>query len=402
MRIVRLYEPLLGGASRGAINAGAKGGIMTRIGSKLAVAAALLVVGVGTATGLSPEDKCEADKNKIAGKYAFCRQKAEAKAIKKSAAADYSKCDSKLSDKWGKAEQKAIDKGTTCMDAVSALDAQGFVTAHADAVAAALDGGALPTCGDASINVVGEQCDGVDLGGESCTTLGFNAGTLACDGGCAFDPAGCQKGVDLLVTGQTDCDQGAGTMGSCPGSPAGQDAAVGAGIAFSYSNNGDGTITDDNTGLMWEIQDFNPAEWLHHHGLQWDWYEAYNKIGVMNGNSGDCLGGTNPAACCSGVGTGTCAPFAGYSDWRLPNRRELDSLVDSGRVPLAIDPAFDTSCTGGCDFGTCSCTASAYYWSSTSFSPILNQAWSVDFGLGNVVSNTKSLNGRVRAVRGGL
>jgi hypothetical protein len=42
---------------------------------------------------LSPADKCEANKLKTAGKYGFCRLKADAKAIKTGGAVDYSKCD---------------------------------------------------------------------------------------------------------------------------------------------------------------------------------------------------------------------------------------------------------------------------------------------------------------------
>ena len=69
---------------------------MRLIRLKYILVVAATLVAVGSAQGLGPEDKCEADKNKIAGKYAFCRQNAEAKAIKKGEAADYSKCDSKL------------------------------------------------------------------------------------------------------------------------------------------------------------------------------------------------------------------------------------------------------------------------------------------------------------------
>ena len=54
---------------------------MKRIGRRSVTVAALLAIAAGSAQGLSPEDKCEADKNKLAGKYAFCRQNAEAKAI---------------------------------------------------------------------------------------------------------------------------------------------------------------------------------------------------------------------------------------------------------------------------------------------------------------------------------
>jgi len=36
-----------------------------------------------------------------------------------------------------------------------------------------------------------ELCDGVDLNGQSCASLGFSSGTLACGPGCTFDTSGC-------------------------------------------------------------------------------------------------------------------------------------------------------------------------------------------------------------------
>lgn len=51
------------------------------------------------------------------------------------------------------------------------------------------------------------------------------------------------------------CDQGSGALGACPGVPAGQDGWLQKGLARSYTDNGDGTITDNKTGLMWEKKD---------------------------------------------------------------------------------------------------------------------------------------------------
>ncbi len=74
----------------------------------------IALIGLGLMLGLptnvqalDPDLKCNADKVKEAGKYSFCRLKAESKAIKKGEAPDYTKCDSKYSDKWQKAESKA-------------------------------------------------------------------------------------------------------------------------------------------------------------------------------------------------------------------------------------------------------------------------------------------------------
>jgi hypothetical protein len=52
---------------------------------------ALMMLATAQARALSPADKCEAAKNKAAGKHAFCRQKAEAKAITTGNPADYSR-----------------------------------------------------------------------------------------------------------------------------------------------------------------------------------------------------------------------------------------------------------------------------------------------------------------------
>ncbi|MCA9651533.1 MAG: hypothetical protein KC501_16555, partial [Myxococcales bacterium] len=76
-------------------------------------------------------------------------------------------------------------------------------------------------CGD-GIRQGAESCDGVDLGGEDCASLGLMGGTLACSPGCSFDPSACDIpgipfGSDtgftgyLLPLGMTTCDDISGT-----------------------------------------------------------------------------------------------------------------------------------------------------------------------------------------------
>lgn len=48
----------------------------------------------------------------------------------------------------------------------------------------------VPGCGDELINV-GEQCDGSNLGGASCSSLGYSGGTLTCSGACTFNTSAC-------------------------------------------------------------------------------------------------------------------------------------------------------------------------------------------------------------------
>src|SRR4029077_19328159 len=38
-----------------------------------------------------------------------------------------------------------------------------------------------------------ETCDGTDLGGATCASLGYGSGTLGCLSWCEFDPSGCSE-----------------------------------------------------------------------------------------------------------------------------------------------------------------------------------------------------------------
>lgn len=98
-----------------------------------------------------------------------------------------------------------------------------------------------------------------------------------------------------------------------------------------FQDNSDGTITDNETGLMW-MQDDNGE------GVTWEEALAYAEG----------------------------FEFAGYSDWRLPNVKELQSIVDYTRSPqtnssAAIDPLFN--CSSIIDEG--GNTNYPFYWSST-------------------------------------
>ena len=284
------------------------------------------MLGAATASAVTPADKCEADKLKRAALYSACRLKAESKAVKSGGTPDYSKCDSKLSQKWMDAETKGAGMCPTNGDE-SAIHA--CLAGHADGIVAALMGGG--TCGS---------------------------------GG-------------LPRTGQTNC-----SGSSCPGSPPGQDGEVQAGLPRSYTDNGDGTITDNVTGLMWEklsddgsVHDWNDA---------YTWSDAFNvKIAALNSAGG----------------------FAGYTDWRLPNVFELQSIVDYGQPTFAIPvgPLFQTGCIPSCTVITGSCTSFGYTWSSTT-QPALFGAFAVDFfsGTGDTATQPKGTAYFVRAVRGGL
>jgi len=98
-----------------------------------------------------------------------------------------------------------------------------------------------------------------------------------------------------------------------------------------FVDNGDGTIADQATGLTWMQSDSNS-------GLNWE--ESLSYCSTLN--------------------------YAGNTDWRLPDAKELHSIVDYGRSPdssnsAAIDPIFNVSTftneAGELDYPS--------YWSST-------------------------------------
>ena len=103
-----------------------------------------------------------------------------------------------------------------------------------------------------------------------------------------------------------------------------------------FVDTGDGTITDKATGLMWGQADS---------GKGMNWEDALKWVQTKNAEY-----------------------YLGYSDWRLPNAKELQSIVDYTRSPsttssAAIDPMFNctriTNEAGENDY--------PYYWTGTTF-----------------------------------
>lgn len=60
-------------------------------------------------------------------------------------------------------------------------------------------------CGN-GVQENGEDCDGFDLGGATCLSLGFDGGDLACTSSCSFDTSGCHKCGNGTCEGPEDCN----------------------------------------------------------------------------------------------------------------------------------------------------------------------------------------------------
>ncbi|MFN2426228.1 MAG: hypothetical protein ABR587_07245 [Candidatus Binatia bacterium] len=185
------------------------------------IAAGVLLSASAALAAPSPAQKCEASKNKLAGGYYGCRAKAEAKAIIKGTAADYSKCTAKFGTKWDSAETAGA--GMCPDDIAVTADVEAFIAGQATAAAGLVAGTvAIPECGDGAVNVAGEHCDGAALDGNTCATFGLH-GTLACTPGCEFDLGGCsacpassisyEDACWVLGAESVDCNAACATLG---------------------------------------------------------------------------------------------------------------------------------------------------------------------------------------------
>jgi len=74
-----------------------------------------------------------------------------------------------------------------------------------DGIGDACDGGSEPACGNGLLET-GEDCDGFDLGGASCGSLGFDGGNLECYPDCSFDDSGCTLCGDSFIDPGEACD----------------------------------------------------------------------------------------------------------------------------------------------------------------------------------------------------
>jgi hypothetical protein len=158
----------------------------------------------------------------------------------------------------------------------------------------------------------------------------------------------------------------------------GSDGALQKGVAWPtprFTDNGNGTVTDNMTGLIW-LQNANCTEYAggvaKDDGLI-DWWSALKwSNNIANG------------AC--GLTDGSTA-----GDWRLPSLNEFKSLIDVSKLAppsLPVDHPFSN-------------VQSSFYWSSTSCAPVTTNAFVFDMSYGYLVPYYKAWDSYVWPVRGG-
>jgi hypothetical protein len=165
----------------------------------------------------------------------------------------------------------------------------------------------------------------------------------------------------LWQTGQTS-NFGMGDDGEL------QEGLVWPGARFTV--NGDATVTDELTGLVWAPDGSTPTV-SGCSGGKMTWQNALNYAACLNTKN-----------------------YLGYNDWRVPNRKELRSLIHYGEIKsdlwLKNSGAF-----AGVQAGN--------YWTSTTFAGGTGSAWSVNMSSGAVTKQTKSgYTFYVWPVRGGI
>ncbi len=141
----------------------------------------------------------------------------------------------------------------------------------------------------------------------------------------------------------------------------GDDGDLEKGLAWPgprFTDNGDGTVTDNLTGLMWDQNGYRA-------GTTRTWTEALSDCNSLS--------------------------LGGHSDWRLPNRKELNSLVN-------YEASNPSTWLNGQGFSS---VQGSYYLSSTTYAPSTTNAWYVGMNNGMVGLFAKTSSTYVLAVRAG-
>jgi hypothetical protein len=142
-------------------------------------------------------------------------------------------------------------------------------------------------------------------------------------------------------------------------------AVHGSRITPSFTDNGDDTVTDNITGLMWTRETANVDQYP-----------------VLDEN--DRMTWQQSLAWCESL------DLAGHDDWRLPTRKEMKSIVDHSAYAPSVNTTYfpDTRSSG-------------FYWTSTTAADQADAAWYCEFNNGYDYHDVKTAVGYVRAVCGG-
>ncbi len=190
--------------------------------------------------------------------------------------------------------------------------------------------------------------------------------------------------ADLPETGQSNCYDSAYPANEIPCTGTGQDGEKRAGIAwpgmrFTLTSSGTGNVVVDNlTGLMWPQDAGTPTVDACASGVK-AWQDALNYVACLNFGSG----------------------YLGYSDWRMPNVNELESLIHAGYNEETCSGSPCVTNAAWLNTQGFSNVQAGYYWTSTSYAGFTEYAWIVYLNDGRVYDHYKATSNYVWPVRGG-
>ena len=202
------------------------------------------------------------------------------------------------------------------------------------------------------------------------------------------------SGNNTTCIGETiaeqDCSKGrdaqaaAGTLSKVGGGQAGFDFTKldANGNALAASATSWSCVRDNHTGLVWEVKTTDGG--IHDASNTYRWG---GKTALLTGTFGTQYNDWDTLVDGSNAGSGLC----GFTDWRVPAREELRSIVNYNQANPAIDTAYFPN------------IGSDAYWSASPNANYSSYAWGVYFrnGYGSDDSISRGYTRRVRLVRGG-
>jgi hypothetical protein len=313
---------------------------MTRLRRYWFVGAATILVSATAALAVDSAEKCQASKLKLAGKYGFCRLKAESKAIKTATPVDYSKCDAKFSGAWAVAETAGA--GTCPTNGDEALQ-QSELTADARGMAWQLS--AAPRFLDNRDGTITDHQTGLTWEKKTAHDDVLNPANphdadnrYVWGGRCSVSNAGCQPSADAAALCVASAENDTTDCAEC-----------GAGA---------GTCSQTDTAWVWAAA-LNSASFAGHS----DWRIA-----------------------------------------TLPELESIIEYTDrtSPAVDVAFEGANCGPACTDITSNLCSCTYPYYYWTASAWMIATNASYIISFSDGrtDVYDHSYSAH-HVRAVRGG-
>ena len=190
--------------------------------------------------------------------------------------------------------------------------------------------------------------------------------SITCFGDFYVIPVKQKNFAPVQKTSQETCYNESGAVIGCTNT--GQDGDIQAGVEWPdprLEDNDDGTVTDNLTGFLW-LKDASCF-------VTRTWASALSQCNTLN--NGEC-----------GLTDGSVE-----GDWRLPNRFELESVLDMGESLPALPSGHPFSDV-----------VSGWYWSSTTYDGVKSFGWSINMAGCQCNRETKTKENYVWCVRGSL